>query len=95
MSETCAGVVLSWNPAAEEMFGYTAKEAIGQHMEVRIPADRMEEAQHLLELCKAGGYVEDFETVRVRKDGSRFDVSLTASPIWDEGGTFIDCSRVV
>ena len=70
------GIITSWNRSAERLFGHKAEEAIGRNVALIIPPDRREEEATILERLKRGEQVEHFETVRVRKDGSTFDVSL-------------------
>jgi diguanylate cyclase (GGDEF)-like protein/PAS domain S-box-containing protein len=86
--------ILSWNKAAERAYGYTAKEAIGQPILLIIPPDRKEEREHLMERVLQGGAVQDFETVRVRKDGTRVDVALTISPVQDRTGRIVAMSTI-
>ena len=74
---------MSWNRGAERVFGYTAREAVGQSITLIIPADRLEEEPHILERIRHKESVEHYETVRRRKDGTLLDISLTVSPIID------------
>lgn len=80
---TLDGIVLSWNHGAEKIFGYTAEEAIGRSLSFLIPPDRRHEADEIMDRILRGEKIEQFETVRVTKDGRRIDVSLTASPARD------------
>ncbi len=86
--------ILSWNKAAERAYGYTVKEAIGQPISLIVPPDRREERQRLAERVLQGGAVQDFETVRIRKDGTRLDVSLTISPVQDRSGKIVAMSTI-
>ena len=81
VSKNLDGIIMSWNQGAERIFGYTAEEAVGQSILMLIPPDRLEEEPKILERLKRGERVEHFETVRVRKDGSSLNVSLTVSPV--------------
>ena len=81
VSKNLDGIIMSWNRGAERIFGYTAAEAVGQSILMLIPPDRLEEEPKILEQLKRGERVEHFETVRVRKDGSQLNVSLTVSPV--------------
>ncbi len=81
------GTILSWNAAAERLSGYSADEVLGRPVTLLLPPDRPNEVTHIHEKLKRGEPVEHFETVRLRKDGTRLDVSLTISPILDESGT--------
>ena len=88
------GVITSWNNSAERLFGYTAQEAIGQSITMLIPADRQGEEPEILARLRRGERIEHFETVRVRKDGSQLEVSLTSSPIKDATGRVIGASKI-
>src|SRR4029453_19094329 len=81
VSKSLDGYILSWNQAAERLFGYPAEEAIGRHITLIIPDDRRDEETEVLRRIRAGESVEHFETVRQRKDGSFVHISLTVSPI--------------
>jgi len=93
-SKTLDGTITSWNESAERMFGYTPEEIIGQSVRRLIPCDRQEEEDRILARLRAGERIEHFETVRVRKDGSHLDVSLTISPIRDRAGTIVGASKI-
>ena len=80
------GLVTSWNPAAQRLFGYAADEAIGQSIRIIIPEARQAEEDDVLRRIVRGDSVKHFETVRRRKDGTSVSVSLTMSPIFDAGG---------
>ena len=89
-----AGVITSWNKSAERLFGYTAREAIGQPITMLSPPDRQQEQSEILERLKRGETVNHFETVRVTKNGSRLEISLTISPIKDAKGQIIGASKI-
>ena len=88
------GVVTSWNRGAEKVFGYGAAEMVGRPIMRLIPADRMDEEARILEVIGRGQVVGHYETVRVRKDAERIDVSVTVSPIRDSEGRVIGASKV-
>ncbi len=94
VSKTLEGVITSWNASAERLFGYTAREAIGQHISLVIPVDRRDEEAVIIERIKRGERIEHFDTVRVRKDQTAFDISLTISPIRDASGKIIGASKI-
>jgi PAS domain S-box-containing protein len=94
ISKNLDGVITSWNNSAERVFGYTAEEAIGQRITLIVPADRHHEEAMILERLGRGERVEHFETVRVRKDGTTLDVSLTISPVRDATGRVVGASKV-
>src|SRR6266404_8807389 len=79
VSKNLDGIIMSWNPAAERMFGYTSAEAVGQSIHIIIPEARKNEEEFVLSRVKSGEGVDHYETVRRRKDGTLLDVSLTVS----------------
>ena len=94
VSKTLGGVITSWNPGAERLFGYTAAEAVGKPITLIIPPERHDEEPAILERIRRGDRVDHFETVRVAKDGRRLDVSLTISPVLDSQGRIIGASKI-
>ena len=95
VSKDLNGRVTSWNKAAERLFGYPAKEAVGKSITTLIPSDRLNEEVEILDRIRRGERVEDFETVRQRKDGSLVAVSLTISPVTDDSGKISGASKIV
>ena len=96
MSKTLDGLITSLNPAAERLFGYPADEAIGQPITMLIPPEHAEqEEEQILARLRRGERIEPFETVRIRKDGHRIDVSISISPILGDDGTIIGASKIV
>jgi PAS domain S-box-containing protein len=93
-SKRLDGVITSWNKSAERLFGYTAKEAVGRHIGLIIPRDRLTEEAAIIKRLKQGERVDHFETVRMRKDGALRDVSVTISPLKDSSGSVIGASKV-
>ena len=94
VSNDTDGIVLSWNRAAELMFGWTANEMIGQSLRRIIPADRQDEAERILDLIRRGESVPRIETVRLRKDGSEISIAALISPLLDGTGTVIGASKI-
>jgi len=94
VGKTLEGVITSWNRAAEDIFGYSAAEAIGQHIFLIIPEDRREEEEDVLARLRRGEKIDHFETVRRTRDGRRITVSLTVSPIRDATGRIVGASKV-
>jgi len=94
VSKDLNGIITSWNKGAERIFGYPAEEAVGRHVTLIIPDDRREEEADILSRLKRGERVDHFQTIRVRKDGSTLDVSLTISPVRDSSGRIIGASKV-
>ena len=86
--------ITSWNFAAEQMFGYTAEEAIGQTILILIPERLHSEEADIIARIRNGARVESFDTIRMRKDGSLIHVSITVSPIKDADGTIIGASKI-
>jgi len=95
MSKSLDGVVQSWNPASERLFGYTAQEIIGQPITKLFAPERFDEEPAIMEKIRRGERMEHFETVRIRKDGTRVPVSVTISPIRNAGGEIIGASKIV
>ncbi|HMD35369.1 MAG TPA: PAS domain S-box protein [Vicinamibacterales bacterium] len=94
VGKTLDGVITSWNRGAQDIFGYSAAEAIGQHISLIIPEDRREEEHEVLARLRRGEKIDHFETVRQTKEGRRITVSLTVSPIRDASGAIIGASKV-
>lgn len=94
VSKTLDGTITSWNKSAQQMFGYTADEAIGQSIMLIIPSERRHEEEEIISRMKQGKRIEHFETVRARKDGTTIDVSLTISPVRDAGGRVVGVSKI-
>lgn len=88
------GIITSWNRGAERIFGFTSKEAVGQHITLIIPPDRNDEENGILARIRRGELVDHFETVRRRKDGALLDISLNISPIYDGAGKIIGASKI-
>ena len=93
IGRTLEGIVTAWNPGAERLYGYSAEEVIGRQMSLHVPAGAGEIARNL-ERIQHGEVIESFETVRIRKDGTRIDVSLTRSPIRNSSGEIIGSSTI-
>jgi PAS domain S-box-containing protein len=94
VGKTLEGIITAWNGGAERIFGYTAAEAVGQHITLIIPAERRAEENEVLARLRRGERIDHFETVRQTKDGRRVDISLTVSPIRDADGRIIGASKV-
>jgi PAS domain S-box-containing protein len=94
ISKRLDGTITSWNDGAERMFGYTAKEVVGKQITLIIPQDRRSEEASIIKRLKSGERIDHFETVRVRKDGTPLDISLTISPVKDGTGKVIGASKV-
>jgi PAS domain S-box-containing protein len=94
IGKTLAGVITSWNPAAERMYGYTSAEMIGRSIDLLSPVETTEEIRSILAGIRDGHHVERLDTVRVRKDGTTLTVSLTVSPIHGPDGTVVGASTI-
>ena len=94
ISKTLDGIITSWNPAAEKLFGYTEKEMIGQTIMKLIPAELSDEEPRIIGRLRKGERVEHFETKRLTKSGELLDISLTISPIRNSKGIIIGASKI-
>jgi PAS domain S-box-containing protein len=94
IGKTLGGIITTWNPAAERLYGYSSEEMIGGSVRLLSPKDRPDEIKELLAKIRAGDHVHHFETFRVRKDGTVLPVSLTISPIRDADGTVTGGSTI-
>jgi PAS domain S-box-containing protein len=94
ITKTLDGTITAWNRAAEKLFGYSATEAVGKHVEIIVPPERRAELNSILERVGRGEQIEHFETLRLHKDGRRVDVSLSVSPIRSAAGGIIGASKI-
>jgi PAS domain S-box-containing protein len=94
VSKDLNGIITSWNEGAERIFGYTAAEMIGEPVLKLVPLDRKDEEPRILQRLRSGERVDHFQTVRVRKSGEHFDVSLTISPVKDVTGKIVGASKI-
>lgn len=94
VSKDLNGVVATWNKGAEKLFGYTAAEMIGKEIVLLIPEDHPDEEPAILERIRRGERVEQYETIRRRKDGSLVEIALTVSPVKDAAGHVIGASKI-
>ena len=94
VGKTLDGIITAWNRSAQRIFGYTEDEAIGQHITLIVPVERHAEEAEVLARLRRGERIEHFETVRLAKDGTRIDVSLTVSPIRNAQGRIVGASKV-
>jgi PAS domain S-box-containing protein len=88
------GTILSWNAGSERLFGYRADEVIGKPINMFIPPELQEEEEQILRRLSVGERIENFETVRLARDGRRIEVSVTASPIKDSQGRIVGASKI-
>lgn len=94
ISKTLNGIITTWNGGAEKIFGYQERETIGKHISILIPRDRLSEEDIIIENIRNGNKVDHFQTVRLHKNGSAIDISLTVSPVKDRHGTIIGASKI-
>jgi PAS domain S-box-containing protein len=94
ISKDLEGIILSWNRGAEQLYGYSAAEVVGGSIALLVPPDHPDELPAILQRLKQGERIDQFETVRVRKDGTRVDVSINFSPVRDEAGQIIGASKI-
>lgn len=94
ISKTLEGIITTWNLGAERIFGYTAAEAIGRHITILIPPERLAEETTIIESIRRGEKIDHFQTVRLHKNGTEIDISLTVSPVKDSAGVIIGASKI-
>ncbi|MGA9897522.1 MAG: PAS domain S-box protein [Terriglobales bacterium] len=94
ISKTLEGTITAWNRGAEKVFGYSSSEAVGKPMRMLLPPERANEEPAILTRIQRGESVDHFETVRVRKDGKKIDISATISPILDRSGVIVGASKI-
>ena len=94
LSKDLNGIINSWNLAAEKILGYSKAEAVGKHISLIIPIDRIAEEHEIIRKIKLGQNVNHFETIRCRKDGSLIELSITVSPIKNKQGDVIGASKI-
>jgi PAS domain S-box-containing protein len=94
VSKNLDGIITSWNKGAERLYGYTAKEAIGQPITIVIPEDRQNEDREISKLIRRGEGSDPFEAIRRRKDGTLITVSLTVSPVKNAEGEVVGASKI-
>ncbi|MFV8226767.1 PAS domain S-box protein [Christiangramia aquimixticola] len=94
ISKDLCGIIKSWNIGATRIFGYKEEEVLDKSITILIPKNRLQEEEHILSNIHSGKRIEHFETIRVRKDGTKIPVSLTVSPIKDSKGNIIGASKI-
>jgi PAS domain S-box-containing protein len=94
VAKSLEGVVTGWNPAAERVFGYSEREMVGQSIFVLIPEELHDDERDILARIRRGERVDFADTVRIRKDGTRIDIALAVSPVWDSSGIVIGASSI-
>jgi PAS domain S-box-containing protein len=94
VTKDLTGIITSWNRGAEKIFGYEAEEVIGKPVNILIPADHPNEEPDILERIRRGKRIDHYETVRVRKDGTKLNISLTISPVRDGSGKIVGASKI-
>jgi PAS domain S-box-containing protein len=94
VSQDLNGIIRSWNPGAERLFGYVAREAIGHSVMMLVPPERADEESEILARLRRGERIDHVESVRVAKDGRLLDVSLTVSPVRDSTGQIVGASSI-
>jgi PAS domain S-box-containing protein len=94
ISKNLDGIIQTWNQGAQRIFGYAAEEVVGKSITILIPPERQAEEPEILRRLRGGERIDHYETVRVRKDGTRLDVSLTVSPVKDSTGRVIGVSKI-
>lgn len=94
IGKTLDGTIISWNKGAERIYGYAAEEVLGKRISIILPPERPDELPKIMERLRRGERVDHYQTVRVRKDGTRIDVSVTISPVRGPDGRILGASAV-
>ncbi|TBO40455.1 sensor histidine kinase [Pedobacter kyonggii] len=94
VSKTLAGIITTWNKGAENIFGYSENEAVGRHISILIPPDRLDEEERIISSIKRGIKIDHFQTIRISKENRKIQVSLTVSPIKNSDGIIVGASKV-
>ena len=94
VSKTLEGRILTWNTGATRVFGYSEAEMVGESITKLIPQELLSEEDYVLSRLRRGERIDHYETVRVRKDGTRIDVSLTVSPLYSKSGVVVGASKI-
>jgi two-component system CheB/CheR fusion protein len=95
VSTNLEGTILSWSPAAERMFGYTAEEIVGKSIRLLLPPERVQEEDDILRRLRQGERIDHYDTVRITRDGRRFEASLTISPLKAHDGRVVGVLKIV
>jgi PAS domain S-box-containing protein len=93
-SKDLNGRVMTWNKSAEEIFGYSADEIIGKPITVLFPQERLQEEEEILRRVRRGERIEHYETIRLKKDGTPIDISVSVSPVRDESGRIVGAAKI-
>lgn len=94
ISKDLSGTITSWNASAERLFGYEAHEAIGRSVTMLIPPELLWQEEQIISRIRTGKRLESFETIRLRKDGTRINVSLMISPVMGQSGEVVGASKI-
>ena len=94
VSKNLDGIIRSWNAAAERLFGYSAAEAVGKHITLIIPPELYHEEEEIIKKLRQGIRIQHFETVRLKKDGTLIEVSLSISPVKDRTGKIVGAAKI-
>ena len=94
ISKTLEGIITSWNPAAQRLFGYAPEEIVGRPISVLMPAERHDDMESILGRIRRGERVDHYETIRVSKDGRKIEVSLSVSPVKDAAGRIVGAAKI-
>ena len=94
ITKTLEGIITTWNAGAEKIFGYTPQEVIGKPVTILMPPDRVDEEPGILARLRNGQRIDHYETIRMHKDGTRLDISLSVSPIRDSTGRVIGAAKI-
>ena len=94
VTESLDGIITSWNKGAEQIYGYSAEEILGKNVSILEPDNLKGEIKQLIEKIKQGEKIQHYETLRLKKDGTIINVSVTLSPIFDASGKLVAISAI-
>jgi len=94
LTKSLDGKIITWNKGAEKIFGYTVEEVAGKHISMLIPKHNIHEETYIIDQVKSGRVIRNYETVRLRKDGSSIPISISVSPIKDKNGNITGVAKI-
>ncbi len=94
ISKSLDGIIKSWNRGSEKVFGYSAEEVVGKHISLIVPPEYINEEKRIVQRIANNEIIDNYETIRNKKGGEQFHVSLTVSPLKDRTGKIVGVSKI-